>query len=200
VLAQLAHADLAPVEEALARGRGALLAAAHLGPDLVASTAIRDRYPDTLFLLREAWRGPGRARVLVVDDGANRGAALVEAHRELRAGGLVYLAPDGISGPLDLRVPLRGGHVPMGAGAAALARLGRAPAFPVVAAWIGGRMEILVGRAIEPAPADLDWLTRYLEQVDRWSSRLPPENLRLHGSVYERWVPPPSVDSAGTGR
>lgn len=199
VLGGVAGADLGPVERALALKKGVLLAGAHLGPDRVAATVVRDRFPEALFLLNEPWRGPGSARLLRVDDDADRGGALVEARRHLRAGGLVYLAPDGISGPLDVRVPLGGGHVPMGQGAPALARLAAVPAFPIVAAWVGGRIQILVGDVLAPAPAE-DWLAEYVRQLDRWSSELPPENLRLYGSIYARWVRGSSIDNASASR
>ena len=199
VLGALAAADLGAIDRARQSGRGVLLAGAHLGPDRVAATVVRDRFPDALFLLNEPWRGPGSANLLRVDEDANRGAALVEARRHLRRGGLVYLAPDGISGPLDVRVPLRGGHVPMGQGAAALARLASAPAFPVVAAWVDRRIRILVGDALAPAPAE-DWLAEYVRQLDRWSSDLPPENLRLYGSIYARWIRGSSIDTDDADR
>ena len=89
--------ELAQVDRALAEGRGVMLAAAHHGPLQVGITFIRARYREALFLLREPRRLRG-ANVLDVGDGANRAAALVEARRHLRRGGLVYVAPDGVSG------------------------------------------------------------------------------------------------------
>jgi hypothetical protein len=192
VLAWLAGTELPLVEQTLGQGRGVLLAAIHHGPEMVAATLVRDRWPDTLFVLQEPWRTYGRANVLVVGDAATRAAALVSARRHLRAGGVVFISPDGTAGAMSIPVPFRGGHVPMAAGATVLARLAAAPAVPVAALWNEGRLQLRVGAPIEPAPApaaawDVAWLGQYLEELDRWW-RIP-ENLRLHGNVYERWRP-----------
>jgi hypothetical protein len=62
----------------------------------------------------------------------------------------------------------------------------------VATAWTGGRISFLVGDALRPRAAaaddwELEWLTAYVTWVDRWSSSAP-ENVFLHGSVYERLV------------
>ncbi len=187
--------ELAQVDRALGEGRGVMLAAAHHGPLQVGITFIRARYREALFLLREPRRLRG-ANVLDVGDGANRAAALVEARRHLRRGGLVYVAPDGVSGIASgamVSLPLRGGVVAMARGTATLARLAGVATIPMTAAWRDGHIVVTSGAEM-PAPRDAaaerDWLATYLAQVDDWTRSLPPENVRLYGSIFERWQNP----------
>lgn len=196
----VSHVDFTSLDAARATGRGVLLTAAHMGPQRVLVTLLRERYPETLFLLHEPSIVVGAAHARTIDTDA--AAALVEANRHLRKGGLVYLAPDGISGALSLTLPLSGGSVRMSRGAATLARLSGAIAVPVLAAFVDRRIH-----AFSSAPLDISgfadaraaadrweraWLDAYIAQIERWTRDLPPENLRLYGSIYERWEPSPT--------
>ncbi len=189
--------DLAALD-ALGSPRGLVFASTHLGPNYVAAAAVHARLPETLFLLGHPGLGPRGARTLAVDTEHERAAALLVARRHLRAGGSVYIAPDGTAGPLDHEVPLRGGVVPMSRGAAALARLAHAHALPIMVGWCDGHLRFITGPPIPPAPsaeADTAWLATYLAQVDRWCRELPPENLRLYGSIYAHWRAPAPDDA-----
>jgi hypothetical protein len=114
----------------------------------------------------------------------------VTARAHLRAGGLVYVAPDGVLDLPTVTVLLGGHRVVLGRGVATLARLTGAPAFPFAALWAGTRIELRLGPALEPpAAADPDawereWLTGYAAIAARWSRT--PENLRANGGIYER--------------
>ncbi len=208
VTTMLVHSNSAALDAAVAAGRGVILASVHLGPVQVAATWVWRRHPDTLFLVREPGVLPRGATALSIDEGTDRGAALLEARRHLRRGGVVYMAPDGISGALDVALPVRGGTVLMSRGAAALARLSGSPTLAIAAAW-RARKDVAMDLLIEPLATpevppgdawDHAWLAAYLACVDAWSGSLAPENLRIFGGLYERWARVPSNrSSAGFG-
>jgi hypothetical protein len=84
---------------------------------------------------------------------------------------------------------------------ATLARVSRAPAFPMSIGWAAGRLEGLVGEPLVPAPSASEdweraWLGDYLACVDRWCERAP-ENIPVVGSHYEWLAPPRSTEGAG---
>lgn len=184
--------DAAAIHAAHARGRGLLVLGAHQGPMWVAATWLRDHYPDTLFLIATRWASHGRARVMGIGKGDAREGPLVEAVRELRRGGIVYIAPDAAIGKLAYQVPVRGHLLPMAAGAPTLARLAQVPAIPLVAAWQDDALALLCGPTIEPPAngpaasahaAEQAWLAAYLATIDGWQSALGPENIRYGASL-----------------
>lgn len=188
---------VAPIARLLAERRGLILAAVHHGPVRVAAMSVRRLYPDTLFVVEESRLFPAHARVPPLGDERERAAALVEARRHLRAGGVVYLAPDGHAGRHELTLPVRGGTVALQRGAATLARLSGAPALPITAAWTDEGVRVLHGEPIAPprtAQDEAAWLGAWLACVDGWLAALPAENLRLYGSLWERWrTAPPAA-------
>jgi hypothetical protein len=146
------------LRDALAAGRGAILVSTHGGPPEAIPAALRLLGIDA-FELREAapppWDPPMRAAVFPNRSAPSaRATGLVACLAELRRGGAVRLALEG-----HARRSMRARHdarigalaVPAGGGAAALARLSRAPAFPVVAS-VGplGRTRVALGEAIAP--------------------------------------------------
>lgn len=138
---------------ARAMGRGTLLVSTHGGPQDVVPAALRLHDVD-LFDVRlvppPPWTPPLAHRLVDVEpDPARRAALLVDVRAALRAGGVV-------------RLPLEGFGVPSArpgssACAAALARLERIPAFPVVACVSSsGRVRVEIGDGIAPAATRAD--------------------------------------------
>jgi hypothetical protein len=144
---------------AIRDGRGAILVSTHGGP--------RDALPAALLSagvlplqVRHApppsWMPPSRTVVFDPRGPASeRARTLVVALRALRGGDVVRITFEGHGGTRAHQVD--GAHVgrlpiPAGGGAAALARLSGAPAFPVVASvGILGRVRVAVGPAVEVA-------------------------------------------------
>ncbi len=151
-----------------AAGRGTLLVSTHGMPQDVVPAALRLRgfeSFDVRLVPPPPWTPPLAHRLVDVDPSPERRTALlVDVRAALRSGGVV-------------RIPLEGFGVPSerpgtSAGAAALARLERVPAFPVVASISPlGRVRVTIGEGVPPAATRADDAT-FLAALEAAFARL----------------------------
>jgi lauroyl/myristoyl acyltransferase len=161
---------LARVEAARATGRGVLLVGTHGGPPHALSAAMRALGLDALHVRQQLpppWDPP--VRTVVLDDSKRTAVGLaqglLEAHAELRRGGLVAFTLEGPFGRRRAWVRVDGVPTMATLGGAALARRSGAVAIPVI--------------------ADVSALGRVLV---RFGAPLPLEEGDASTSADERWV------------
>lgn len=169
-LSEIECSGLEHIHAALAEGRGAILLGSHVGLPRLLRLALRHRGIDALYLvkmsasratttarresprrrarafLRRRW-GLDRERILGGEQLSLH--YLRRAFAELRAGGLVFLAPDGQAGERVEGCPTPWGELPLRLGAFALAEMTGAPCLPTFGlATIAPRLHL--GVRIEP--------------------------------------------------
>lgn len=191
------------IRAALARGRGAVLVAAHLGNwEAMGHLLRRLGAPVTIVMsdavapapggAQEALEGGRSYRVLVTDGGPG---AVSEILAALEQGHLVGLMGDRVLAGRGVRVPFLGGEVELPVGPYALAAAAGAPLFHVHALRVGRRryrfrawaQGVPVVRARPERDADL------ARAAGEFAARLE-EALREHpeqwGNLFPFWLPP----------
>lgn len=171
--------DWTPLRNALAAGRGCVLASIHHGPSHALAPMLRDAGL-SVHMVSGAGAGgaPGRATHLAgAPARALRGLA-----RRLEQGGIIGMAPDWQDAAPVQELACLDGAVGVSPLAPRLAFLADAPSFQLVALWRGGR----VTAALRPLPTRRDGETRE-RFVARWSRdyadllaahlRAAPENI-----------------------
>ncbi len=194
----------APVESALAGGRGAIIASAHLGNFELGGRVLAARYRllDVVKPMRNRrfgdWLEQERRRHGIGTVGVDGAAPAVLAH--LRAGGLVSLLLDQDAGAGGVRVPFLGREASAWPGAARFSLQTGCPVVPMgIVRGADGRHVLHVGPALSPVgrPADEDGIRAYTAEISAAVEvfiRLAPEQWFW---VHRRWK---EVERAGGGR
>jgi len=191
-LALLRHADWSLVDAALAEG-GVILAAAHLGPPKFAMNALIARYARPMILTNTDdmpdWLPDISGPLLNPLVPENRARIMLSGALHLRAGGLLFGAPDGGFSSSQLVIEAFNKPWPFSPGLSALARMMGRPAFTLLALWDGTGITLRTEPIVTP-PSDLpaeawdrSWIWSHwtaLEPVIRNS----PENLRSFIPVF----------------
>jgi len=180
--------DWAAIDEARQRG-GVILATAHIGPPKTAMNCLLDRnlplliWTNTRDLPR--WLPP-KTEATFLDPlfAEERAVLLVKSALHLRAGGVLFGAPDWPSGAQTVVLHRLGMEWRFSLGIPTLARTLRLPTFLVMTLWHGERIR-LVATLIQPpdsATARDEWNRLWLERY--WGEIEPiitssPENLRF---------------------
>jgi hypothetical protein len=147
---------------ARATGRGTLLVSTHGVPQDVVPAALRlhgIELFDVRLVAPPSWTPPLAHRLVDVEPHPERRAALlVDVLAALRAGHVVRMPLEGFGVP--------SAHPGTSAGAAALARLERIPAFPVIASVSpAGRARVTIGDGVPPATTRADD-ERFVAELD----------------------------------
>ena len=143
----------------LDRGKGAILATAHLGSWEIAGLALARKQAGVAMVsaaeeigylgaLRTRIRGQLRHREILLEDGPH---AMIELLGRLRDGGLVGLQMDRVGRAASLAVPFLGARLRMPRGPARLATLSGAPILPVFAVFNEeGTYDLIAEEPIDP--------------------------------------------------
>lgn len=186
----IAETDWSPLRELLARGRGLIVAGAHLGPRFVVHLSLR-------------WAGFGvraltgnaklRSRfgndVVDMHDEVARGASLVSAAIALRRGKIVYVMADGRHGQQSINGDLIGHHLTLPTGLLALMRSTGTPSIPIDATWQDEMIHIEIGSPMpqpdaEGGAREAAWTEAYFAWY-RSVILKSPANLRLAGGFWQ---------------
>lgn len=176
------------LEAARGDGRGVVLLTAHVTCLEFGARVFGEQVP--------AWGIYRPLRNRVINDFQNRGRARYAEHmlerddlramvRHLRAGGVLWYAPDQDFGPeRSLFAPFFGQHTATARAIVDLARMGRArvvPMFPVKDE-VSGRVSVHLEPALDGFPGDdpVADLTRYNAFLERWIRRAPAQYWWLH--------------------
>jgi hypothetical protein len=180
--------DWTIVEDAWQRG-GVILAAAHVGPPKMAMNLLLDRGMRPVVWTNTsdmpAWQ-PGKTQACFLDPlhPDERAVLLVRSALHLRAGGILFGAPDWPTGQRLVTLHRLGTGWTFSVGLPALARLVRTPAFLVLALWHDDRLRMTISPIARPAGAmgehdwDVAWLEGYWRGIES-VIRTSPENLRF---------------------
>lgn len=194
--------DWQPLETTLQEGRGAIVAAAHVGLAPVCKECAHRSNYDFLSLNPDINIQSPRERSVTVSTHKNRQTSLVKSLSYLRDGGPVLCAPDGRIGTKYLSTRFLGQEVKLFQGIGELARVSQAPTLWYTASWASQeRIRVY----LEPimTPGDLDpekwiheWYASYLDKLDQQMRTNPADLGFLNGLwVSERggldWYQPP---------
>ena len=161
-------------EEALAMGRGLIIATCHLGNFEVGAVAVAQRVPETHVL----FRGDVHGGFEQMRADLHRQLGLTEAHVEkglqtwmqlrdaLSRGGAVLIQADRcMPGQPGTATPLLHGHVEMPDGPAKLARISGAPVLPIVSSvQPDGRVLLHIDTPIDPQQTNPRHLNDHVRQ------------------------------------
>jgi lauroyl/myristoyl acyltransferase len=172
--------DTGPLDRSLEKGRGALLATAHVGPSGITRALFR-RMNYNLLLLATYNRAPDpKVRTLRVSQDLERKKSLIECLLHLRRNGVVMIAADGEWGQSVKTYPLLNHSVTVRRGAAQLAALSKAPTIWYFTYWDLMNRKIratLEDSGLDPEHAQGDWddawISAYLRRLSDFMTRRP---------------------------
>lgn len=185
-LALLDKADWSLVDAALDRG-GVILAAAHLGPPKFAMNALVARYAQPMILTNTDdmpdWLPEVSGPLLNPLIPENRAKIMLNGTLHLRAGGLLFGAPDGGFSSSQMVIEAFNERWHFSPGLPALARMIGRPALTLLAVWDANTITLRTEPIVTPSP-DLppeDWHCAWI--ASHWNAlepviRTSPENLR----------------------
>jgi hypothetical protein len=191
-LGLLKDADWSLVDNALNRG-GAILSAAHLGPPKFLMNAVISRYDRPLIITNTddmpPWLPEVSGPLLNPQHRSDRATIMVKAALHLRAGGLLFGAPDGGAGHTRISVESYNRTWHFSVGIPAMARLLRCPAFTILAVWEGTSLKLRVVPITTPETALSPEAWHHAWIMDYWNTISPiirssPENLRFLSRMF----------------
>lgn len=196
---KLIKADLTPIHQAIAEGRNAILLGAHIGGHIIHLT-LPDIEASRVFIARGDRPRPG-FEVLTTGGTANIGVKMVRLAKAMKLRRhLVVVLPDGPSG-LDFETIEFGGvAVPIGMGAAALARMHPSTLFFMRGIWRGDHFEMQliegaqIDKGTEKAAANaafVDLFTRGMQAALQGA----PEDFSIPGYLCSRDTGPVGTDA-----
>lgn len=168
-------------------GRGAILAAAHLGPPKFAMNLVLDRFAKPLIVTNTQdmpdWQRAEEGGFLNPRDTQARAQILLRGAVQLRRGGVFFAAPDGKQTRDTLGVEGFGQHWEFSVGLPALARKLKADSFVFLALWEGERIAlrctpITVPAELAPEDHHRAWIEAYWRSLSSVIAS-SPENLRF---------------------
>ncbi|MBK8166666.1 MAG: hypothetical protein IPK64_12045 [bacterium] len=182
------------VDEALANGRGAIVASAHLGNFELGGRVLARRYRllDVVKPLRnrriDAWLQEQRSTHGIATVGVDGAAAAVLAH--LRTGGLVSLLLDQDAGAAGLRIPFLGREASAWSGAARFSLQTGCPVIPMaIIRQPDGSHVLSVGTPLLPGgrAGDEAGIRGYTTAISAAVERFVLENPDQWFWVHRRW-------------
>lgn len=191
VMERVVPPDTRPLDRALEKGRGALLATAHVGPHGITRPLFRRLNYDLLILATYGRHPDPKIRTLRVSQDLERKKSLVECLMHLRRNGAVLIAADGEQGHSVKTYPLLNHSVTVRRGTPQLAALSKAPTLWYFTYWDPLSRNIRValedsGLDPEQTPGDWEdaWISAYLGRVADFMTRRP-ESLGFHYGFWD---------------
>jgi lauroyl/myristoyl acyltransferase len=191
VLERVLPPDMGPLDRALEKGRGALLATAHVGPNSVTRALFR-RLNYNLLVLASYNRSPDpKVRAFRVSQDLERRKSLIECLLHLRRHGVVLIAADGEWGQSVKTYPLLNHSVTVRRGTAHLAALSKAPTIWYFTYWDPLNRKIratLEDSGLDPGQVQGDWedtwISAFLKKLADFMTRRP-ESLGFNWGFWD---------------
>jgi len=180
-------------------GRGLILAAAHIGPPKFAMHAILDGHDSPMILTNTedmpGWLPELGGTLMHPGNPERRAEIMLRAAVRLRAGGVLFAAPDGGSATEAVTFKAYGRRWKLAAGLPALARMLGSPCCVALALWEGNRVVLRTypieapDRALDRDAFHRDWAMKYWAVLASVIER-SPENLRFLARKFRRELSP----------